>query len=64
MRSSTQSLDLSGLKGIGELEAQLSFKEKEVKELQHQLEEQKIGFKKQLKEYKEELQITKERLMK
>lgn len=29
MRSSRQDIDISGLKGIGELEAQLNFKEKE-----------------------------------
>ena len=35
MRGSRTEIDFSGLKGIGELEAQLSFKEKELQELQH-----------------------------
>ncbi|CDW80227.1 protein hook homolog 3 [Stylonychia lemnae] len=64
MRGSKQELDLSGLKGIGELEAQISFKDKEIQELKHQIEEQKNNFKTQIKEYKEEIQETKERLMK
>lgn len=64
MRGSNNQFDFSGIKGIGELEAQLNFKEKEVQELRVQIEEQKISYKKQLKEYKEELQVTKERLIK
>eukprot|EP00347_Sterkiella_histriomuscorum_P015629 403356306 len=63
-RGSKQDIDFSGLKGIGELEAQLNFKEKECSDLKQQLDQQKNDFKKQLKEYREEIQMQKERLMK
>ena len=49
---------------MGEIEAQLSFKDKELLELSSAIEEQKQNYKKQIKTYKEEIQILKERVMK
>ena len=64
LRGSRQELDLRGLKDLGELEATLSAREKEVKELQAQLEELRLSRKQQVKALKEELQVQKERAMK
>ncbi len=49
---------------MGELEAQVGFKEKELKELKAQMDSQRQEYKAQIKQLKEELQMQKERVMK
>ncbi len=57
-------VDLSTVGGMGELEASVKFKEQEVTGLKEELQVQKQNYKTKISELKEDLSITKERMIK